>query len=276
MAEYDKAIPPGKEGKINTKIDGKKLFAGMFEKSFTVSTNDPENPTFNLTVTGTVKRAFEFSKDLRWTGYADQKFEIESDITNLLGVPVKILSAKWVEDERNKDVLSKIGLKLDTVEKGKKYRIKIWNKKDLEPQTYQLNLALATDYPKLKEKVVQVSITFTRDVDVVPATLFFGEMVIPPGATKSFDRTFRVVAQRGDSLKILRAVPDSDDITVRIQEVQPGKSYQGQVWVRPTARLGQYVGSIKVYTNYPKYKELTIQLVGSVRVGEEGSGPTTK
>jgi hypothetical protein len=55
---------------------------------------------------------------------------------------------------------------------------------------------------------------------------------------------------------------------VKIQELQPGKSYRGTVWVRPTSRLGQYAGSIKFYTNYPKYKELVLDVVGSVRVGD--------
>jgi hypothetical protein len=269
VAEFDKAIPPGKEGKVNIKIDGKKLFPGMFEKNFAVSTNDPENAQFNLTVQGTVKRAFELSKDLRWSGYIDEDVQIESDVTNLLGAPVNIKSARWVEDGRVKDLDGTLGLKLETLEKGKKYHLKIWNKKELEATTYMPSIALTTDYAKLPEKLVQVTITVSKDVDVLPPTLFYGEMLIPPGATKAFDRTFTIVAQRGDSLKILKAIPNRDDITVKIQEVQPGKSYRGTVWVRPEARLGQYIGSVKIYTNYPKFKELSVELVGSVRVGEE-------
>jgi hypothetical protein len=272
VADFDKAIPPGKEGKINIRIDGKKLFPGMFEKNFAVSTNDPENAQFNLTVQGTVKRAFEFSHDLKWTGFIDDRLDLETDITNLLATPVDILSARWVEDGRFADIDSKLGLKLETIEKGKRYHLKIWNKKPLDPLSGVITLALATDYPKLKEKLVQVSITVSKDVDVLPPTLYYGEMLIPPGATKAFDRTFTVVAQRGDSLKILKAIPSRDDITVKLQEVQPGKSYRGTVWVRPTARLGQYTGTVKIYTNYPKFKELTVDLVGSVRVGDEGSG----
>jgi hypothetical protein len=269
VAEYDKAIPPGKEGKVNIKIDGKKLFPGMFEKNFTVTTNDPENAQFNLTVQGTVKRAFEFSKDLRWSGFIDEDVKLESDVTNLLGAPVHIQSARWLDDGKIKDIDAKFGLKLETLEKGKKYHLKIWSKKELEPQTYMPSITLTTDYAKLPEKIVQVTITVSKDVDVLPPTLFYGEMLIPPGATKAFDRTFTIVAQRGDSLKIIKAIPSRDDITVKILEVQPGKSYRGTVWVRPEARLGQYLGSVKIYTNYPKFKELSVECVGSVRVGEE-------
>jgi hypothetical protein len=114
-------------------------------------------------------------------------------------------------------------------------------------------------------------------VEVYPDRLYFGEMVIPAGATKAFDRTFNIVAARGDSLKILKAVPNRDDMTVKIQELQPGKSFRGTVWIRPSSRLGQYAGAVKIYTNNPKYKELVLDIVGSIRVGEPAEGvPQTK
>ncbi|MGD1048379.1 MAG: DUF1573 domain-containing protein, partial [Candidatus Krumholzibacteriaceae bacterium] len=65
MAEFDKAIPPGREGTIKATIDGKKLFPGMFEKNFTVDTNDPENKQFTLTIQGTVQRVFELSREMK-------------------------------------------------------------------------------------------------------------------------------------------------------------------------------------------------------------------
>jgi len=268
VADFDKVIPPGQEGKVNIKIDGKKLFPGMFEKNFAVSTNDPQNQQFSLTVQGTVKKALEFSREMRWAGFVEEDLKMEAIITNLLPVPVNITSARWADEGKAKELDEKIGLKLETIEKGKKYRLKVWKKKELAPNNFVTNIVLATDYPKLKEKMVNLAVTIMKDVELFPDKLYFGEMVIPPGATKAFDRTFSIVAARGDSLKVLRAVPSRDDITVKIQELQPGKSYRGTVWVRPTSRLGQYAGSIKFYTNYPKYKELVLDIVGSVRVGD--------
>jgi hypothetical protein len=268
VADFDKVIPPGQEGKVNIKIDGKKLFAGMFEKGFAVETNDPNNKSFSLTVQGTVKKALEFSREMRWAGFVDEDLKMETIITNALPEPVNITGARWGDEARAKDYDEKIGLKLETIEKGKKYRLKIWRKKELAPDNFVTNVVLTTDYPKLREKNVPLSITIMKDVELHPDKLYYGEMVIPAGATKTFDKTFNIVAARGDSLKILKAVPNRDDITVKIQEVQPGKSYRGTVWVRPSSRLGQYTGSIKLYTNIPKFKEIVLDIVGSVRVGE--------
>jgi hypothetical protein len=272
VAEFDKVIPPGQEGKVHIKINGRQLFAGMFDKNFSVTTNDPENKQFALTVQGTVKKAFEFSREMRWAGFIDEDLKLEAIITNVLPTPVNITSARWAEDVKTKGIDEKIGLKLETIEKGKKFRLKIWNKKQLAPESFVTSIVLTTDYPKLKEKNVTLAITVMNDVELQPVKLYYGEMVIPPGATKAFEKTFTIVAARGDSLKVLSAVPSGNDITVKIQEVRPGQSYRGTVWVRPTSRLGQYTGSIKIRTNYSKRKELVLDIAGSVRVGDSSEG----
>ncbi len=59
MADYDKVIPSGSEGKITVKIHGHKIHPGRFKKSWTVSTNDPENERLVLYVGGSVKKVFE-------------------------------------------------------------------------------------------------------------------------------------------------------------------------------------------------------------------------
>ena len=272
MADYDKVIPPGQEGKVNIKLDGKKLFPGLFDKKFTVRTNDPDNAQFDLVVTGTVKKAFEFSREMRWSGFVDDKFKFEVDVTNLLPTPINITSVRWADDAASKGLPEKIGLKLETIEKGKKYRIKLLKKKALTPESLVANVVMTTDFPKIKEKSVPMSIIVQKEVEIYPDRLYFGEMIIPPGATKAFDRTFNIVAARGDSLKILKAVPNRDDMTVKIQELQPGKSFRGTVWIRPSSRLGQYAGSIRTYTNNPKNPEIVLDIVGSIRVGEAVEG----
>jgi len=204
-------------------------------------------------------------------GFADEDFKIESIITNVLEIPVNITSVKWAEASKAKGLDQKIGTKLETIEKGKKYRLKVWRKKPLDPDNFMADLILTTDHPKLQEKIVKVSLSIANDVELHPQTLYFGELVLPPGTTKTFDRTFNIIAARGDSLKVLKIVPSRDDMTVKVQEIQAGKSYRGTVWVRPTSRIGQYAGSIKIYTNYPKYNEMTLNVIGSVRVGEQST-----
>lgn len=82
----------------------------------------------------------------------------------------------------------------------------------------------------------------------------------------SFDRQFRIIAARGDSLKILGAEPDREDITVKIQEIQAGKVFKGTVRVRPPSQMGNYDGTVKIKTNYSGYEEITLYVGGRVRL----------
>ncbi len=52
----------------------------------------------------------------------------------------------------------------------------------------------------------------------------------------------------------------------------PGKSYRGTVLVRPTSKIDRFAGSVTIYTNYPKYREVVLDVVGSVRVGTGSEG----
>lgn len=272
VADFDKSVLPGKEGKIHITIDGKKVGAGPFDKSFMVKTNDPENEQFSLNVQGTVTKALDFSREIRWAGFADEPLKIESFVTVLLSSPTHITGARWDADGAAKGLEARVGVKLDTVERGKKYKLSVWKKAELAPESIVSSIVLTTDNPKLKERIVPVSLTVMNDVELHPQRLYYGEMVIPPGATKGFERSFNVIAARGDSLKVLKAVSSREDMTVKITELMPGKSYRGTVMVRPTSKIDSFSGSVKIYTNYPKYREVVLDVVGSVRVGTGSEG----
>ena len=267
VADFDKVIAPGQQGKVHITIDGKKIGAGPFDKTFSVKTNDTANEQFNLAVQGTVTKALEFSREMRWAGFADEALKIESYITVVLSTPMNVTGARWDDDGKAKGLDEKLGVKLETITRGKKYRLTVWKKTDLVPESVVSSIVLSTDNPKLRERIVPVSITIMNDVELHPQKLYYGEMLIPPGATKGFERTFNIIAARGDSLKVLKAVSSREDMTVKIQELMPGKSYRGTVLVRPTSKMDRFAGSITIHTNYPKYREVILDVVGSVRVG---------
>jgi len=268
VADYTKVIPPGQEGAVKVKIDGKKIFPGYMEKEFTVKTNDPANADFVLKLQFTVKKVFDISNELNWTGFQDESVKLEAVITDLMPQPINIKGFEWSKSAKEKQLDTKLAVKLETLEKGKKYKLTIRKKADIPPDRYYGEITLLTDYAKLPRKVITFNVNVVRDVEVYPERIFFGEMIIEKGTSKSFDRAFNVIAARGDSLKIVKVVPSSPEITVKVQEQTPGKSFKGTVWVRPPDKIGQYVGNIKIYTNYPKYKELILEIVGSVRYAE--------
>lgn len=64
VAEYDKDIAPGGEGKIQANIKTDHFGYGPFIKTIRVSSNDPVEPTITLTMRGTIKAYIKvFPKD---------------------------------------------------------------------------------------------------------------------------------------------------------------------------------------------------------------------
>ena len=273
MADFDKAILPGKEGKIEIKIYGHKLHAtGRFTKSWTVTTNDPEKRKIILKANGSIIKVFDITKNISMSGFTDEKLELETILSSRLKTPIHIKDYSWAEKPNNPNELPKaLAVKVDTVEMGKKYRVKVWRKGKLAPGHYVGELVLATDFDKLPEKKLSVRVTVMPDVEVHPRAIIMREMVVPKGATKSFDRVFRVISSRGDSLKVLKAIPSSEEITVKITETTPGKAYRCTIKVRPPSQPGRFTGAVKLYTNYPGYEEISLPVTGTVRVVDEVS-----
>ncbi len=267
MADYDKVIPPGQEGKIDVKITGKKIHStGRFTKRFTVTTNDPEKKKVILSVSGTVTKVFDVSRRLALTGFVDDDMQMETILTNRLETPILITGSRW--NEKNRDagnMKDKLGVKVTELERGKKYSLKVWKKDQIPPGFYYSDLILTTDFEHLREKKLIVRLTVTPDVEVHPSTIYLPQMRVPEGTSKSFDKTFRVIAARGDSLKVLDVTPDRGDVTVNLREVQPGRVYAGTVRIRPPSTMARYMATLTIRTNYPGFEKIELPISGTVR-----------
>lgn len=265
MADYDEVILPGKEGKIKVVIKGDQISPGRNKKSFTVTSNDPENSKVVLSVTAGVKKVFDVSKNLYIVGFTGEELKMETVLTNVLREPVRIIDYYWSEKSRELEKYKdKLEVKIKEIQKGRKYSLILKKKEEIEPGRYMGELVLTTDSMKLKEKKMRIMLTLNPVVDVNPRKIFYGEMGIREGEENVFEKRFRLVAMRGDSLKVLNVIPSRNDIEVDIRELQPGRAYQGIVKVRPTNSTRNYTASIKIFTNYPGCEELEIAIQGSV------------
>jgi hypothetical protein len=268
VADFDKVIPPGQEGNIKVKVHGSKIHPGPMRKSYTVITNDPENRKIILRISGSVERIFEVSKQISLAGFIDEDLKQDIFVNITHDEPIHLTEFKWDLDNRDSKILSDLlGVKLEEIKEGKKYKFSVWNKERMKPGRYLGRGDLITDFEDVKKKRITIRVTITPDVALHPSTLFMGEMYLPEGVTKSFDGVFRVISSRGDSLKIERVVPGTNDMTVSVKEMYEGKSYVCKVKVRPEPKTGRYSNKITVYTNYPGFEKIEMDVTGIVRVG---------
>ncbi len=267
MADYDEVIPPGSEGKIGVKLIGHKLHSGRFKKSFTVKTNDPENAKVTLSVIGQIKQVFQVSKAMALSGYKGDELKEEVILTTSIDEQVNLTGYHWSDKSRDKKALEEgIGIKITPIEKGKKYKIDTWLKKDLPPKQYVADLYIETDFEQLPEKKLQFRLHIMDDVELHPSTIYMRELRMNEGTSKSFEKIVSVISARGDSLKILGVVPSDKSITWNIREVKPGKAYTCKFQIRPKSEPGKYEATLTFLTNYPGYEKLVVPIKGSVRI----------
>lgn len=264
MANYDEVILPGKEGKIEVILKGDRIHPGLLKKNFTVTTNDPENGKVLLFVTAKVNKVFELSKNLTLSGFEGEPLEMETEFTNVLDKSIRIKDYYWSDEskelEKYKD---KLDVKIEKVEKGKKYRLTLKKTKEIAPGSYMAVLVLTTDFDELKEKKMRILLTVNPIVNVNPKRIFYSRKKIINGEENIFKKKFQLVAMRGDSLKVLNVIPSRDDVEIEFEELFPGKVFQGTVMVKPKDTIERYASVIKIFTNYPGYEEIDITVEGS-------------
>lgn len=148
MARFDKAIPPGGEGRIILKVNTKG-FKGSITKTARVYTNDPVNKVAVIRVSATVRVSIFVSPESvylrgvvgdRIKGLVDIKAQ---DPAPLLLKPVGFSLADMVE------------YRINILEKGRHYQI-IFANKCTEERQYRGFLRLQTSYPDKPEITIRI------------------------------------------------------------------------------------------------------------------------
>jgi len=148
VAHFDKAIPPGGEGKIKLQVTTKG-YQGPVQKSAKVYHNDPNTENLVLKLKANVKVPIHLSsRYVRLYGKEGQSITRVVDIKAELDKPLKITPIEF-------NLKDKLSYTIEEIEKGKKYRIKF---KSIPgpPQTYAGFLKLKTNYPEKPELTVRI------------------------------------------------------------------------------------------------------------------------
>ena len=152
MAHFDRAIPPGGEGKVTLTID-LKGFQGPVWKSAMIFSNDPQNPMISLNIHGTVRPHIEIrpAPYVQFRGIKESQQGKEIDFITT-SKPFHILRIENTLGE-------KITYRLETLVKERHYRLKITNHQKME--RFSGMLKCFTDHPKRPE--IQIMIRFMLD-----------------------------------------------------------------------------------------------------------------
>jgi hypothetical protein len=141
---------------------------GKIQKTADIFSNDPKKERVTLRVQGLVKSIIEVapSNIVFFQGMADQ-FKEES--IELIG-GTETFHVQKVESNLN----DQIAYQMETIEDGKRYRLKISNK--LKQGNYNGFVKVFTDHPKKPEVLVRVNGVVTGEISVRPLALHVGKL----------------------------------------------------------------------------------------------------
>ena len=218
MAHYDRAIPPGGEGKITLTVN-LTGYEGPAKWVTKVTSNDRENAYFALTIKGTVRQMVQVrpGKTISFRGTADQTKEAVIELI-ATGPTFQITKV-----ESNLD--GKISYELQTIAPGQHYQLKVKNL--AKEGTYSGYIILTSDLTRGRIPTIRVSGRIEGEVNVTPKSILMGKL--PQQVIES--RTVNVRSNRKKPFQIINLKYDTKLLKVEAKPLADKSSYNLEVGV---------------------------------------------
>jgi hypothetical protein len=252
VTKYDSTIRPGETGKISATLTTSAL-GGPVQKFITVTTNDPQMPSFQLTLAADVRAALNVeppgsqSFGLVFRGQSPEK---EFTITSEDGAPFEVTSVQS-EDPALK-------FELGPTPDKKSLRFKVTLPADHPAGPISGRFTLGTTHPKAPSVTVGVFGTVREACSVAPSEVHF------PGVSKtwaqdhpddaSLQKNIDLTDEQGPGLEVKSAASTLACLDVAVRELEPKKRFSVELRLKPSARTGDFAGEVEILTNQKSFK----------------------
>lgn len=213
--------------------------------------DDPANPRVTLLVEGTVKPLIEVrpEKTIYFQGVADGLTEKTVDIITTS----KQFHIRKTEDELNK----KASYKLETVENGKHYRLRVSN--NTLRGDYRGYITLYTDFAEKPVLTVWVNGSIEGEIGIMPKVLIVGRLSTNQGVTSG---KVLVTNNKNRAFKIVRCKYDERILHVTQMPFPNGSGFSLEVIpnVEDIPPGGRIQTVLTVETDVPSEGEQEVQV----------------
>jgi hypothetical protein len=261
-ASFDKAIAPGKTGKIKVVVD-LSSFNGPISKGITVYTNDASSPEIGLTIKAKVISIL--SANPGYARYNVVQGEIPPDgiqqlITSTEGSSFEItgfesdvaaVKATYHEAstrERLPDVL------------GKQWVVKIILANDVQVGALSGYVHIKTNHAKQKTIDIPISGFVRPLLTATPNTIDYGEI-------NANDHTYKSISVRvfsAQAISIVRMECTINGIEAKSNPIREGRDYQVGLTINPMIAKGNFNGKLIIYTNDNRVPKLEVPIKGKM------------
>jgi hypothetical protein len=253
-------ILPGKEGTISATFDTAR-FAGEKAKSISVYSNDPLQPVTTLTLQGeiTIEVAAEppqlYLGRLRRGEETIRTVEVLYDASKPIAI-TKVENTSPVISVRAEDLVK-------GEQKGKKLLVTL--KKDAPLGRLNDQITVTTTSQKRPALTIPVFGSIEGEVLVLPPQVSFG--VVRKGEGKTQEVSIKNRATK--PVHVLRVQSSTAEVIPDLTPVKDGEEYRLSLTARGGSKPGRIQGEVRVFTDHPQEKVLTIPLYGMVTDGQQ-------
>lgn len=274
MTEFDKVIPPGREGKVLASINTDH-FKGPVTKTVTVTTNDPAKSRFvleikaNITVPIDVQPMDSVSLTAKLGEVKTQELTLKAmdgkpfDIVSVKDVPGITAKIEPVVEAGAKAPAAKAG----TIAAGSAtYKLTISTKADAPVGRSFQALEVATSHPKVPSLRINVSLLVQGEVEVVPERVYLQS--VPPMPTAdgkpapttppAMAQTVKIRKTTGNPLKIEGVSSSDPDFSTSLKTVSDGREFDLEIKYTGKAGRGMVSAQVVIKTNEPKQPTITV------------------
>jgi hypothetical protein len=261
VANFDKTIPPGGEGKISLSLDGTRVH-GEFTKTATVMSNDPDHPELILTIAGNKVAFLNIVPD--GVVYLQGRYEeaIEKEVT--------ISSNEKLPDFKVTGVTSDIDDKVTYdykpgANKGE-YVLHIKKNPELPISSSYGTITIKTNSEKAPETKLQVQIMTKGNITVSPSSVNFGNVTFGAKDKEAtpVTRTVMVIKNSGDGLDVKDVQVDNPNFKAVVESITPGKQFKVEVTFQPPLKRSpsqRETAELIINTNDPQEPMVRVHLV---------------
>ena len=269
-------MPPGQEGKIELAIEHTESYAGEVAKSASVSTNDPKNSNFNLTLRARFKSNSPVVPPTPGPLNPNPVLTVEpldqlitSVLTGSSSTNTLFIHNPHATPVLIKDVVpggSSFTVKLSTIQEGKRYQLTITSNPALKAGKYLQTVRLLTDSTAQPVVKIELDLTVYPKVLASPASIIMPTLPITGDLTRITWPAVFVRKLRGDSFQIKSYTSTLPFLKLELSTEAEGQAYRLKLSIDVTkVKPGDFKGTINIKTNDPDIPVVEVPVQGSFK-----------
>jgi hypothetical protein len=271
-------VPPGKEGKIELRIDNTQGYAGEIVKSANVTTNDPQQPSFNLVLRARFKMEPAPTPTHTSVPMVPMKqvgpFLIEPVnrwVTSVLAGTSSASRLHLYNPEAKPVHIKQIvpggtnfTATVQTIQDGKRYELHVATNPALKPGQYRQSVRVVTDSPKFPEMTVELEATIFPRVFAMPASIILPKLPASADLSAINWPSIYVRKVREGGLKITSYKSTLPFVQLELVTEKEGEVYVIRIKLdQSKIKAGEHKGAVRIETNDPETPLLEVPLTAT-------------